>query len=201
MEIAKRNCETGKPNQKRVREKFTIEEDNYLRMLYEHFGNNWNAIAKQMRTKNPRQCRDRWMLYLTPDRNNKPFSLQEIMKLKDMVAKYGHKWRVISSCFDRTEVQIKNMWKVLQRKKEFKEEVTQVVSSPEVLLQSSTDEKTETTKIPSFLDPDFHVSLLNHQVSSDTKEYTEKKRIVLPNLTSIIMPGNDIDSFLQLIKQ
>lgn len=77
---------------------FTEKDDERLKSIIEkHYKNqtekiNWNFIASQMRTKNQRQCKDRWFFYLKGGINFDKFSAMEIFMLLTKVEELGHKW-------------------------------------------------------------------------------------------------------------
>ena len=78
----------------------------------------WSNIAKQLNTgRNARQCRDRWLYYLSPQIQKEPWTADEDELLIKKYNEFGPKWTKISSFFhSRTDVNLKNHWKVLQRK-------------------------------------------------------------------------------------
>lgn len=96
--------------------KFTPDEDAQLKDLHDRYGDDWNLIAQAMATRNPRQCRDRYVNYLSPTVNWSPWTPEEDLKLQQLHDEYGAKWVKISRHFDnRTDTNIKNRWLVLQR--------------------------------------------------------------------------------------
>lgn len=105
---------------KRIKNKFTIQEDATLQMLVRKYGEqDWSTIARALRTKNSRQCHDRWFYYLSPKLNRGPFTEEEDNKLIQLEKKYGQHWVKIAKHFSgRTDTQIKNRWNVLKRKLE-----------------------------------------------------------------------------------
>ena len=99
------------------RKKFTPEEDQRLLMLVEQYGAfNWEQISTLLGTRNARQCHDRWKFYINPKLNKMPFTHEEDWLLIGLVMKYGGMWVQISKHFhNRSDVQIKNRWKFLQK--------------------------------------------------------------------------------------
>lgn len=78
---------------------------------------NWKTIANLIKTKNARQCKDRWTKYLSPSVANRQWNRSEDDKLIQLFGEIGPKWVQISKLFDgRTDVQLKNRFKVLQRR-------------------------------------------------------------------------------------
>jgi hypothetical protein len=92
--------------------KFTQEEDEKLRLMVKIYGEeNWKDISLNMNSKNPRQCHDRWIYYLSPNVNNNPWSPEEEKKLVKLIQEFGRKWTKISKEFPgRNDIQIKNKW-------------------------------------------------------------------------------------------
>lgn len=108
------------PPMRRVKNKFSMSEDAALQNLVKRYGDNdWVTIAKMLRTKNSRQCHDRWFYYLSPKLNHGPFTEEEDNKLIQLQQKYGQRWVKIAKHFaGRTDTQIKNRWNVIKRKLE-----------------------------------------------------------------------------------
>lgn len=98
--------------------KFTEQEDNALSQLVEEFGSeNWELIAQQMKGRNKRQCKERWMNYLCPSINMDPWSDAEDSLLLEKYAEYGARWVAISRFFtNRTDTMIKNRFQLLKRR-------------------------------------------------------------------------------------
>lgn len=78
---------------KRVKSKFTKEEDEMLKVLVNHFGNSsWKEVSHSMIRRTARQCRERWKLYLSPDIKNGPWSREEDSQLTNLVSSEGRLW-------------------------------------------------------------------------------------------------------------
>ena len=108
--------------------KFTPEEDAQLKELVDLYGDDWNLIANKMVSRNPRQCRDRYMNYLSPTVNSSPWTPEDDIKLQQLHLEYGPKWVKISRHFqNRTDTNIKNRWMVLQRQQRSRKETEQRV--------------------------------------------------------------------------
>jgi hypothetical protein len=97
--------------------KFTPEEDSRILEAVRRFGSaNWESVAGCVSGRTPRQCRERWRLYLHPDLNTGPWTAHEDAILGRAYASLGSKWADIAmSLPGRTEVQIKNRWCKLSR--------------------------------------------------------------------------------------
>jgi hypothetical protein len=92
--------------------KFTPKEDELLKSLVERLGTtDWSVIARQMRGRNTRQCRERWQNYLRPGIRNGPWTQQEEELLLVKYVEYGPLWRTIATFLPpRTDIDIKNYW-------------------------------------------------------------------------------------------
>lgn len=111
-------------NKTKVRRSFTIEEDRHLRKLVRKFGskNKWNEISALMKTRDPRQCRDRWNYYLSPKNNADKWTEEEDKLLFDLYEQRGRKWATFKPFFNgRTTVNIKSRWYFLNRNKNINE--------------------------------------------------------------------------------
>jgi hypothetical protein len=93
-------------------------EDVLLSQAVEEFGvTDWHRIAAAVPGRNPRQCRDRWLNYLSPDVGNGPWTSEDDQLLMRRYEEFGPAWRHIATFFDhRTEINVKNRWMLLQRK-------------------------------------------------------------------------------------
>jgi hypothetical protein len=100
-----------------ARAKFSEEEDRRLAWLVSSLGtHDWPRIAGQMRTKNSRQCRERWHNYLCPELNTAPWTRDEEVLLVQKYQELGPKWAAIAKYFPhRTDSMIKNRFNRLRR--------------------------------------------------------------------------------------
>lgn len=98
--------------------KFTEREDDNLSQLVEEYGdNNWDIIAEQMKGRNKRQCKERWINYLSPSLNMNPWTEAEDNLLQEKYKEYGSKWVIISKFFkNRTDTMVKNRFQLLRRR-------------------------------------------------------------------------------------
>jgi hypothetical protein len=96
-----------------------MREDILLRKLVSEIGeNNWARIAAEMRNRNPRQCRERWFNYLSPNIRNVPWTDVEDALLVNKVKEYGQSWHRIAQFFPmRTDINIKNRYHVISKKR------------------------------------------------------------------------------------
>lgn len=98
--------------------KFSAEEDIQLRSLVNQYGiNNWQTISQNMANRNPRQCKERWCNYLSPQISKCPWTPDEDALIIQKVKELGSRWVQIAKYFNqRTDTSIKNRWLVLVRK-------------------------------------------------------------------------------------
>jgi hypothetical protein len=111
------------PRKLHPKAKFSWQEDESLTVLVQTYGaDNWQEIAKNMPERNMRQCRDRWLNYLSPEINNSPWTAKEDQLLISKVQELGAVWKFIATFFNaRTDINVKNRWHLIQRRirKEF----------------------------------------------------------------------------------
>ena len=100
-----------KGNRKRVhKSKFTKQEDELLCSLVKKYGDNkWGLISKKMKSRNPRQCRERWKNCLNPKLSTKKWSDEEDALLLKRYQEIGPHWNSISLYFpNRSMYSIRN---------------------------------------------------------------------------------------------
>lgn len=104
---------------KRVRNLFTDDEDKRLKELIEEYGeDDWEIIAKNMKGRDIRQCKERWKFYLSPDVNKNEWTEGDDKLLLELQGQFGNKWKLIANYFDgRNDLQIRNRFKLLWRRK------------------------------------------------------------------------------------
>jgi hypothetical protein len=116
MEIL--NSDKTQKQSRKTKSKFTQEEDSLLVGLIQQFEIfNWHSISHHMKTKNARQCQERWNSYLKPSINANEWTLEEDELLLNKYEEVGAKWVKISKNFsNKTDVQCKNRFLTLQRR-------------------------------------------------------------------------------------
>ena len=102
---------------KRTNRKFSHEEDQKLKDLVKQYGEHaWEEIALLMNGRNTRQCKDRWVYYLSPRVSNEPWTDEEDEKLIRLTKQLNGKWVQIAKRFKgRNDTQIKNRWNILRK--------------------------------------------------------------------------------------
>lgn len=93
--------------------KFSQNEDQILKNIVELFGaKNWRFIASMIPNKTPRQCRDRYVNYLSPDIIHSKWSSDEDKLLVEKYNEIGPCWSKLQQYFpSRTANAIKNRYK------------------------------------------------------------------------------------------
>jgi len=90
---------------------FSIEEDELLKNVVESVGFNWKIAAQTLGNVTPRQCRDRYQLYLAPHIKPRKWTSEEDVLLINKYMEIGPRWKEISQFFDgRTDNMVKNRW-------------------------------------------------------------------------------------------
>jgi hypothetical protein len=107
------------PGPGRFKMKFTLSDDIRLQEIVNQYGaTNWQFVASHMIGRSPRQCRERWANYLNPVLASDPWTLAEEQLLDSKFAEFGPKWHLIAEFFPRrSRNQIKNHWRVFQKRK------------------------------------------------------------------------------------
>jgi hypothetical protein len=72
---------------------------------------NWESVAQELTERTDRQCRERWLNYLSLQVRSGPWSAEEDAMLVAMLNAHGRSWSVIRRLFNgRSENDIKNRW-------------------------------------------------------------------------------------------
>ena len=112
------SSQVAQQRHKKYRYVFTSKEDQILQSLVSNFGtNDWELISQHLPGRTPRQCKERWFTYLSPEVNRTALSPDEDALLFDLLQKYGRKWGSIVCFFqNRTQNNVKNRWNTIVRK-------------------------------------------------------------------------------------
>jgi hypothetical protein len=97
---------------------FTPDEDSRLREFAPMYDENWDLIALAMRGPTARQCRERWVHYISPSVSTSPWTAEDDAVIEEKVQKYGRHWKFLEKYLTgRKDNQIKNRYKVILRRK------------------------------------------------------------------------------------
>ena len=108
----------GQKDKKITRHKFSPEEDEVLRTLVNQYGKDWSIVAQHMPNRTPRQCRDRWKHYISPEVITGNWTEEEDQLLMQKVEELGNRWSTISQLFPgRTDIGVKNHYISLTERK------------------------------------------------------------------------------------
>lgn len=80
---------------------------------------NWTEVAKRIgKGLTERQCRDRYLGFLSPALSNRPFTADEDKAMVDLVKTYGTKWKKIAEVMktNRSNIMVRNRYYTLKRK-------------------------------------------------------------------------------------
>jgi hypothetical protein len=96
----------------RPRNPFTPDEDAVImRMMLRGPIFGWNVVARNLPGRTARQCRERWMNYLTPSVRSDPWTEAEDRLLIEKVNELGFAWATIARSFcGRSDNAVKNRW-------------------------------------------------------------------------------------------
>lgn len=100
------------------RMKFTeLDDINLIRIVEQMAKPDWKKISTLMKKWTPRQCRDRYNNYLSPNVQNKKWTKEEEQMLLDKYSIYGPRWSFLTRFFhNRAAVNIKNHYTKLSFK-------------------------------------------------------------------------------------
>ncbi|KAK8876381.1 hypothetical protein M9Y10_006584 [Tritrichomonas musculus] len=115
----------------RMRMKFTeIDDIKLIKIVKEQQQVEWKKVSLLMGKYTPRQCRDRYNNYLSPNVQNKKWSKEEEQLLLEKYSVFGPKWSFLSQFFqNRAAVNIKNHYTKLSMKSLLKEESSSTTSN------------------------------------------------------------------------
>lgn len=97
--------------QKNKRSLFTENENKIILEMVQIYGEDWEAIARKLPNRTPKQCHDRYSNYLRDGLKKDPWSKQEDEKLLLLFNEIGPKWsKMMNQLPGRSGNDIKNRW-------------------------------------------------------------------------------------------
>lgn len=113
--------------------KFTEAEDQRLKNIVskcKHIV--WTSVAKKMKTRTARQCRERWINYIMPGISNNPWTREEDDLLDELYSKYGSKWQTIAKHFpNRSGNCVRNRYKLRLRHNDIPNDENNTINNEE----------------------------------------------------------------------
>jgi hypothetical protein len=102
----------------RPKAKWTADEDEILVGLVQvHGAQRWNVLADSLPGRTGKQCRERWLIKLSPECVSALWTLEEDQTLLQLQAEYGNTWSKFRTLLPgRSIVSIKNRWTSLKRR-------------------------------------------------------------------------------------
>ena len=169
---------------KSQRQLFTEEEDMRLKHIMETVEfEKWSQIAALLGgNKNPRQCRDRWVNYLSPGVKKLEWTEEEDLILVQSYQNLGKKWSKITNFLPgRSENHIKNRWHSYL-KKHFENEPNLSLSQIQKIIRENHTKNT------------VDGSKTKHQNSSNTSFKKRSPPVVepFPNYNFSMYPQSDM---------
>lgn len=112
--------QTKRSTKKKIhsRTRFSRQEDEEIIRLVSLYGQNeWTRISKELKSqRTPKQCRDRYLNYLSPDIQNKEWTLEEDQCLLQNYFAHPNRWQILKRYLPgRSEIAIKNRFKHLEK--------------------------------------------------------------------------------------
>ena len=92
-----------------IKGKWTKDEDNKIIKLVGLYGKSWSKIAKDFKTRNGKQIRDRYLNVLDPSINRGKFTKEEDELLTKLYRQKGQKWAEISKFFTARTTDMKKI--------------------------------------------------------------------------------------------
>ena len=124
---------------------WTQIEDVLLAKLANKIGSQkWSEIAKRIKGREGKQCRERWHNHLNPDIRKDPWDFHEEWLLFLSHKIHGNKWSIMAKYINgRTDNSIKNHWNSVMKRKlnEYDDRLDQIITDSEKIAKTIGQER------------------------------------------------------------
>ena len=121
METSDSNGNIEREKHGKMKMKWKPQEDQVLAEIVGWHGpGHWDSIAVHLPGRTGKQCRERWITFLSPDVKRDQWSKEEDEILISMQSQYGNQWALMTKFLPgRSSISIKNRFKSLMRHSKF----------------------------------------------------------------------------------
>ena len=171
----------GKKNSTSHKGSWAREEDDLLTNIVQRNGQKgWSKIAKQLKGRTGKQCRERWYNHLDPAIRKDPWTPEEDKLIIEMHDKIGNKWAEIAKLLNgRPSNTVKNHWHSALKKTRTQRAVADILKESDPITYA-----TRSFPISS------HLADTPHRIVGPTIQRPENKNPPKSNLT----PSSDLDN-------
>lgn len=168
---------------------------------------NWMKVSRLMGNRTARQCKERYLHYLSPKINKNKWTSEEDSKLLSEVSRIGKRWKILEKYFnDRTEIDIRNRFYVLQRRISKAVRSKSLVNSM-VWLNNQINYNPSVWKNNILNNNSFEISNVNKQnndkiennVENESNQNNEEENVEIEMQNNSEQKDNDIDDFFEFI--